>query len=262
MTALYRHEVIDDHLIIWNCNGAMRNALSPSYYAGVMSGLARASQESAICAVILAGENGFFCSGGDLNTLQKRREMSQAERSTQIENLHDIVRCIRACPKPVIAAVEGGAAGAGLSIALACDMIVAAEDAAFTLAYVKAGLVPDGGATHALMQALPRAAVSRMAMLGHPMSASRFYEFGLVSDLVVAGAAVPRAQELAQEIARGPECAIATIKALMNTAETGSLDEQLNAERDAMAAALGGDEALAGISAFLAKQRPVFRKKG
>ena len=84
------------------------------------------------------------------DTLKQRKEMTEAERRDQIENLNNIIRAIKNCRKPVIAAVEGGAAGAGLSIAMACDMIVAGQTARFTLAYVKAGLVPDGAATYSL----------------------------------------------------------------------------------------------------------------
>ena len=134
MTEKFRHEMTGACLTIWNCNPTMRNALSPEYYQGLLDGLSRAATDPSIAAVVLAGEGGFFCSGGDLNTLKLRREMSEEERRTQIENLSKIIRTIKECPKPVIAAVEGGAAGAGLSIAMACDMVLAGESAKFTLA--------------------------------------------------------------------------------------------------------------------------------
>ncbi len=89
--------------------------------------------------MILRGEGGYFCAGGDLNTLVKRREMTVPERRDNIEKLHNLVRQMRGCLKPVIAAVEGGAAGAGVSLALACDFLVAEQQAQFTLAYVKVG---------------------------------------------------------------------------------------------------------------------------
>lgn len=259
MSALFHHDVTDGVLTIWNCNAARRNALSPDYYAGLLQGLERAGAENAIVAVVLAGEGGFFCSGGDLNSLKERREMTEDARRAQIEKLNTIIRAVKACPKPVIAAVEGGAAGAGLSIAMACDMIVAGESAKFTLAYVKAGLVPDGGATYTLMQALPRATVARMAMLGLPVDASRMYAMGAVSELVTDKDVLPRAHALAQQVGQGPAEAIAVIKGLMNAAETATLEDQLKAERNAMAHALGGDEAAEGISAFLNKRTPRFR---
>ena len=259
MSALFRHEVTDGILTIWNCNAARRNALSPEYYRGLLQGLERATQESTIVAVILAGEGGFFCSGGDLNSLKERRDMTEAARRDQIENLNNIICSLKSCPKPVIAAVEGGAAGAGLSIAMACDMIVAGQSAKFTLAYVKAGLVPDGGATYSLMQAMPRATVARMAMLGEPLDAPRMYALGAVTEVVADADVLDKAQSLAMAIGQGPEKAISTIKTLINSAETATLEEQLSAERNAMAHALGGAEGAEGIRAFLGKRKPVFR---
>ncbi|MDP2520306.1 oxepin-CoA hydrolase, alternative type [Shimia thalassica] len=259
MTEKYRHEMTGACLTIWNCNPAMRNALSPEYYQGLLDGLSRAATDPSIAAVVLAGEGGFFCSGGDLNTLKLRREMSEEERRTQIENLSKIIRTIKECPKPVIAAVEGGAAGAGLSIAMACDMVLAGESAKFTLAYVKAGLVPDGGATYSLIQAMPRATVARMAMLAKPLGAKRMFDLGAVTEVLEDGAVVAAAHALGAQIANGPEQAITVIKQLLNSAETATLSEQLDAERDAMAHALGGDEAQTGIKAFLNKEKPVFR---
>lgn len=259
MSALFRHEIVDGVLTIWNCNATRRNALSPEYYMGLLQGLNRVANEGSIVAVILAGEGGFFCSGGDLNSLKQRRDMTEAARRDQIENLSNIIRALKSCPKPVIAAVEGGAAGAGLSIAMGCDMIVAGKSAKFTLAYVKAGLVPDGGATYSLMQAMPRATVARMAMLGEPLDAARMYALGAVTEVVEDADVLDKARDLAIAIGQGPEMAIATIKALVNSAETATLEEQLTAERDAMAHALGTTEGAEGISAFLNKRKPVFR---
>jgi enoyl-CoA hydratase/carnithine racemase len=143
---------------------------------------------------------------------------------------------------------------------MACDMIVAAEGAKFTLAYVKAGLVPDGGATYALMQAVPRGTVARMAMLGEPLGAERMYALGAVTELVAEGEAVAAACDLGSRLARGPEVAISEIKTLLNQAESATFEDQLTNERDAMAEALGGDEAQIGINAFLNKKSPVFRQ--
>lgn len=260
MSVLHRTEVRDNALIIWNCNPTMRNALSPDYYHGLLEGLDLAKATSSVAAVILAGEGNFFCSGGNLNMLKERRATSFEDRQTQVEKLNAVIRAVRSCPKPVIAAVEGGAAGAGLSLAMACDMIVAADGAKFTLAYVKAGLVPDGGVTYALMQALPRATVARMAMLAEPLSAGRMLALGAVTQVVDDGVAVDAACTLAGQLAKGPETAIADIKTLLNQAESATFEDQLINERDAMAKALGGDDAQVGINAFLHKRAPVFRQ--
>ncbi|MFT5114515.1 MAG: 2-(1,2-epoxy-1,2-dihydrophenyl)acetyl-CoA isomerase [Parasphingorhabdus sp.] len=257
-----RQDNYNDYMVIWNTNYSARNALSDSYCAGIMKGLKQASNDPNIHAVILAAEGGFFCAGGNLKVLKERRAMSLDQRREKINQLQDMIRAIRACPKPVIAAVEGGAAGAGMSVALACDMIVSAAGASFVLAYVRAGLIPDGGVTHALMKALPRATASRMALLAHPISAERLYELGAITEVVEAGTALEAAQSLAQELAHGPQKAIATIKSLLDQASDTPLEEQLHAECEAMAKAMGDDEAKTGIEAFLNKQRPNFRGQG
>jgi len=136
-------------LVVVNANASKRGALSPDLYRVINEALTRAN-DTHIRAIILASEGGFFCSGGDLNTLKERSSLSLEERRAKVQELHDLIAGLRACPVPVIAAVEGGAAGAGLSLALACDMLIAAEGAQFTASYVKAGVVPDAGLTSAL----------------------------------------------------------------------------------------------------------------
>ena len=134
-------------LVLSNNNPAARNALSPAFYAALTEALAQAEADPTVGAIVLTGEGGHFCAGGDLRQLAKRRELPIEERRAKLEGLHDLIRAVRDCRKPVIAAVEGAAAGAGLSLALACDMLVAARNAVFSVAYVKVGLTPDGGAT-------------------------------------------------------------------------------------------------------------------
>lgn len=171
-------------------------------------------------------------------------------------------RGLRCTTKPVIAAVEGGAAGAGVSIAMACDMVVASTTAKFTLAYVRAGLVPDGAVTYALTQALPRATLAQMVMMAEPIGAERMQQLGAITKTVHEGSAVDQACSLAEQLYTLPSCALADIKVLLNAAETSDFDAHLLRERDAMAHALGGDEAQIGINAFLNKQTPVFREGG
>ncbi len=210
--------------------------------------------------MILASEGGFFCAGGDLNILATRAAQSEAQRRQNIEALHDLIRALTACPKPVIAAIEGGAAGAGLSLALACDFTVAAEDARFTAAYVKAGLVPDAGLTHSLMSHVPRALAARMTLLGEPVGAERLHGLGALSELVAKGDSFSAAEALADRLAQGPSATHGAIKALLNAAADHDLATQLDAERDAMARAQGAPEAAEGIGAFLEKRRPDFAK--
>jgi enoyl-CoA hydratase/carnithine racemase len=119
--------------VLVNNNPGARNAITSDFYAALTTGLADAQADAEIGAIVLTGAGDFFCAGGDLNQLAKRRELSPAERRERLEGLHDLVRAIRDCANPVVAAVEGGAAGAGLSLALACDLLVSARDAFFSV---------------------------------------------------------------------------------------------------------------------------------
>ncbi|AAV94082.1 enoyl-CoA hydratase/isomerase family protein [Ruegeria pomeroyi] len=246
-----------DRLVVVNMNGARRGALSPDLYAAIAEAMEQAA-DPRIRAVILSSEGGFFCAGGDLNVLIERRQLSEAERREKVDLLHDLIRAIRACPVPVIAAVEGGAAGAGASLALACDLLVAAEDAKFTAAYVKAGLVPDAGLTSALARMLPRQLAMEMCLLARPVTAARMADLGVVNVLATPGEAETQAHALADALAQGPRGAQGVIRRLVAEAYEASEAQQLDAERDAMARAAGGDEAAEGIAAFLDKRKPRF----
>lgn len=254
---LARLDDLGDRLVVVNMNARKRGALSPELYACLATAFEQAA-EPRIRAVVLTSDGGFFCAGGDLDMLQTRRDLTESERRAQIDRLHDLVRAIRNAPVPVIAAVEGGAAGAGLSLALACDMIVAAEGAAFTASYVKAGLVPDGGLTASLARALPRQLALQMCLLAEPVRADRLAEFGVVARLAAQGMAYSEAMALADKIAQGPRDAMRVIRNVVSSAYETPEADQLDQERDAMARALGGDEAAEGIAAFLSKRQPKF----
>ncbi|MFK7836289.1 MAG: oxepin-CoA hydrolase, alternative type [Sulfitobacter sp.] len=256
MTA--RIEDAGDRLIVWNGNTAKRGALSPELYACIKEAMERA-QEPRIRAVVLTAEGPFFCAGGNLNTIIERRQISETERREKVDDLHDLLRAMRASPVPLIAAVEGGAAGAGLSLALACDLIVAAKDAKFTAAYVKAGLVPDGGLTSAMARLLPRPLAMEMCLLGRPVTAGRFADLGAISRLSAPGKALEEAMVLADTLAEGPREAQGVIRGLVAEAYEATEADQLDAERNAMAAAAGRDEAAEGIAAFLEKRKPVYK---
>lgn len=242
-------------LIIMNANPTRRGALSPDLYAAILEALKRA-KDPKVRAIILASEGGFFCSGGDLNTLKERSGLSLEERRAKVQQLHDLVAGLRAAPVPIIAAVEGGAAGAGLSLALACDMIVAAQGAKFTASYVKAGVVPDAGLTSALSRMLPRQLVSEMCLLARSVTAERMADLGVVN--LISDDPLAEAQALADTFAKGPRKAQGIIKDLVSSAYELSETQQLEAEREAMIRAVVDTEAQIGITAFLSKQTPEY----
>lgn len=235
-----------------------RNALCPELYAALEHALDHGLADPAIGAIVIEGANGFFCSGGDLDTLAGRAALSLEERGERIEELHRLIRRLRAASKPVIAAIEGGAAGAGVSIALAADLIVAAENSFLSVSYVKAGLVPDGGATASLLRALPPQTAAEMALLGSRVPTSRLAELGVVNRLTPAGGAREGALALGAELASGSPGAQATILELLNRAADEDFETQLTNERRAMAAALGSADAREGIAAFRERRSPAF----
>ncbi|WP_299617867.1 oxepin-CoA hydrolase, alternative type [uncultured Tateyamaria sp.] len=252
-----RIEDAGDRVIVWNGNTARRGALSPALYDCIAQAMELA-QERRIRAVILSSDGPFFCAGGDLNVLIERRTLSEAERSAKIEDLHDLVRAIRACPVPVIGAIKGGAAGAGASLALACDFIVAEQGVNFTAAYVKAGLVPDAGLTASLARLLPRPLAMEMCLLARPVSSDRLSHLGAVNAVVPVDDVLPEAHRIADALAIGPRDAIGVIRGMVAAAYDQSEAAQLDLERDAMAHAAGGTEAAEGIAAFLEKRKPRF----
>ena len=246
-------------LILSNNNVAARNALSPEFYAAVTTALADAAADASIGAVILTGEGGHFCAGGDLRQLAKRRELPVEQRREKLEGLHDLIRAVRDCPKPVIAAVEGAAAGAGLSLALACDMLVAARDSVFSVAYVKVGLTPDGGATAFLSEFVSRQVLTELCLTGERISGERMERLGAVNRLAEPGQAIVLALALAQQIAQGPELAMARIKDLCRQAPHNTLEQQLELEAQYMVQSQETQESREGIGAFLEKRSPCFR---
>lgn len=247
-------------LVLSNNNVAARNALSPEFYAALTTALREAAADPGVGAIVLTGEGGHFCSGGDLRQLAKRCELPVQERRAKLEGLHDLVRAVRDCPKPVIAAVEGAAAGAGLSLALACDMLVAAKNAVFSVAYVKVGLTPDGGATAFLAEFVSRQVLTELCLTGERISGERLHQLGPVNRLAEPGTALAEAVTLAAQVAAGPSQAMARIKDLCRQAPRNTLEQQLELEAQHMVRSQETNESLEGIGAFLDKRTPDYAK--
>ncbi len=250
-----RLEKHDTCLIVHNTN-AKRGAITPKLYE-VLGEAVEQSKSPEIRSLIVTGGD-FFCAGGDLSVLATRAALSSAERRAKVEVLHDVIRTMAECPVPIIAAIEGGAAGAGLALVLACDLVVAAEEAQFTAAYVKAGLTPDGGLTHSLSRLLPRQLAMQMCLLGKPISAEQLASHGGVTQLCPKGAALSCALSLAGELAAGPAQAQSRIRMLLASASDRPLADQLDREAAFMVEAQSGLEAGEGIRAFLEKRKAEF----
>ena len=245
-------------LVLTLADPPTRNTLSHQVIAAGIEALNVAESEAQIRCVVLRGAGAHFCAGGNLQGLLERRRSGPAAQVQMLDHLHQWVEALRAFPKPVIAAVEGAAAGAGFSLALACDLIVAAEDARFILSYGRIGLSPDGGATWSLMQSLPRQRVQQLVWLGEPVSARQLAEWGLVGWVVGSGQAYAEATRVAQRLAELAPNALASGKELLQNAPGHSLPQQLAAERDHFVENLFHANGVEGLNAFVEKRAPKF----
>ncbi|MCO5102989.1 MAG: enoyl-CoA hydratase [Burkholderiaceae bacterium] len=235
------------------------NTLSPDIYAAGIEALNGAERSADVRSVVLTGADGLFCAGGDLARLQANRQQPPAVQAANIDALHDWIETIRAYPKPVVAAVEGAAAGAGFSLVLACDFAVAARSARFSLAYSRVGLSPDGGASWTLAQAVPRALAAEWLMLGDTISAERLHALGVINRLSEPGAALAGALNLCAILnARAPNV-LASVKELLTDAAGSDLHAQLARERRHFVDNLHHENAGEGIAAFFDKREPLFR---
>ena len=246
-------------LVLTLSDPATRNTLSEQLIAAGIEALNVAEADSEVRAVVLRGDGIHFCAGGNLQGLNARRQSGPDAQVRMLELLHQFVEALRVFPKPVIAAVEGAAAGAGFSLALACDLVVAAEDARFILSYARVGLTPDGGATWHLGRALPRQLVQELVWLAEPVSARQLNALGLVNWVTDSGQAFTEALKVAARLEAMAPNALAGAKELLHRAPSNSLTQQLAAERDQFVESLFHANSGEGLQAFFEKRAPKFR---
>lgn len=246
-------------LILTLSDPAHRNAIGPAMYAAGIEALNVAETNPDIRSVILTGEGAHFCAGSDVQRLKAFREQPAENQAPVIESLHNWMEAIRTFPKPVIAAVEGAAVGSGFSLALMCDLIVAADSSVFAMAYSNLALSPDAGGSWNLTQALPRALASELLLLGDRIKPQRLLELGIVNRVVEQGHALSEALVLAERInARAPNV-MNSIKELINDANTHNLTEHLAQERQQFVKNLHHPNAGLGIQAFLDHDTPPYK---
>ncbi|WP_066265335.1 oxepin-CoA hydrolase, alternative type [Hydrogenophaga palleronii] len=259
MTASLKSHSHGQTMVLTISNPEHRNALGPDMYAAGVEALNIAESSPEVRSVVITGEGGNFCAGGNLQRLLANRQQAPEVQAQSIEGLHNWIETIRAFPKPVVAAVEGACAGAGFSLALACDLIVAAQGSVFVMAYANVGLSPDGGATWSLMRALPRATALQLLLCGDRVGAERLQQLGVVSQVSSTGESLADALSLCERLnARAPN-ALASIKELANDAATVALHAQLDAERDHFVRNLHHANAGEGIAAFMEKRPANYR---
>lgn len=249
-------------MVLTISNPENRNALGPEIYAAGIEALNVAESSPEVRSVIITGgetpTGPAFCAGGDLRRMLERRQQPPEVQAASIEALHTWIEAIRAFPKPVIAAVEGAAAGAGFSLAMACDFIVSAQNAVFLMAYTNVALSPDGGGSWLLSRSLPRQLVTELLLCGNKLDAQRLHALGIVNRVVNQGSTLSEALAFAETLnARAPN-ALASCKELINEAAGNNLHQHLNLERDHFVANVRHANAGIGIEAFLNKTKPKY----
>ena len=241
-------------------NPTKRNSMVKGFHDEFQSSIKMAEENKDVFSIIITGEGDFFCAGGDLNALKTRRSMTEEQRYETLNQLNGTIEAIYNCSKPVISAIEGGAAGAGVSLAMACDLVVMSEHTFFSLAYVKIGLTPDGAATKFLSETMPRQLLSEMAMIGGKIDSSRLYQIGAVNVLAQKGNAKETAIELSKNFENLPKNSISRIKKLTRSAYGNKFTEQIKLETDFMVQSQGDNESIEGIDSFLEKRSPDYKK--
>jgi 2-(1,2-epoxy-1,2-dihydrophenyl)acetyl-CoA isomerase len=218
----------------------------------------RAAGDDDVRAMVLTGAGRGFCVGQDLREHADGLAAGDTDLNTVTEHYNPIVLALASCPKPVIAAVNGMAAGAGASLAFACDFRLAADNAAFLMAFARVGLGPDTGASWTLQRLVGYGRAMAMLMLAEPVAAQHALEMGLVNAVVAAEDLAGAAKELAVKLAAGPTMAYAGIKRAMNGAASSSLADALAVEAQVQAECGRTDDHRNATEAFLAKQPVTF----
>jgi len=237
------------------------NALNLAMIEDLRAATAQAEHDASVGAVVIRGGE-HFMAGGDLKWFHSQLALPPAERQALFEQtiaaVHATTLQVRRMGKPVIASVNGAAAGFGLSLMLACDLAVAAETAYFTLAYCHIALSPDGGATWFLPRAVGAKRAAEIALLGDRFDAAQAKDWGLINRVVPAAELEAETFKLARRLAAGPREALARTKALLQASSSNSLPEQLFAEQTSFAACSVHDDFAEGLGAFLEKRKPAF----
>jgi 2-(1,2-epoxy-1,2-dihydrophenyl)acetyl-CoA isomerase len=230
------------------------NAFTTAMHDALRAALEQA-QEPEVRAVVITGAGKGFCAGQDLNEF---RDVGGDIGGHLEASYHPNVRAIRSLAKPVIAAVNGAAAGAGLSLAAACDLRIAADTATFVPGFIGIGLVPDSGGTYFLARLLGPARAFSWTSSNRRLTAAEAHAWGLVDEVVEAAALPGRAAEVAATYAAGPTAGIGLTKRLFGQSLDATLDEQLALEAELQSAATKTEDFREGVSAFLEKREPRF----
>ncbi|MBV9897692.1 MAG: enoyl-CoA hydratase [Chloroflexi bacterium] len=233
------------------------NALSAEMLRELSQAVRAAERDDAVRAVVLTGAGSGFCSGADISEFSTELEAGEHLRST----FNPLITRLHTLEKPVLAAINGVAAGAGLSLALACDLRFAASSARLVVAFIRIGLVPDAGLTYFLPRLIGPAKTLELAWTGDPIGATEAYELGLLNKVVPDDQVVSHAQELASRLATAPRKAVALVKRAVNQAHELPIERVLEMEAAYQTIASRDANFAEGLAAFREKRPPRFNDK-
>ncbi|UJL45512.1 enoyl-CoA hydratase [Virgibacillus sp. NKC19-16] len=233
------------------------NAFSPEMITGLKQAINQAKLEEEIRVVILSGAGRTFSAGGDLKTMGKKEPIEVYEH---LGELNELIRSMRDLEKPIIAAVHGYAAGAGFNLALACDMILAAEDSKFVLSFSQVGLISDGGGLFFLPRLIGPYRAKELLFSAEPIKVDEAHRLGIVNHVFPLDEFQEKVSAFAAKIASGPSVAYGFIKKIADQSLVSSLDEILEQERITQATVINTDDHQEGVQAFFEKRKPNFKK--
>jgi 2-(1,2-epoxy-1,2-dihydrophenyl)acetyl-CoA isomerase len=252
--------LVDDHdavRVVTLNRPAVKNAIDLSLRVALAEALESAAADPVVRAIVLTGAGGAFCSGGDIATMQRQ---SPAQTFPRAQAAQRVVRAIWSTPKPVVAAVEGPAFGAGAALALACDRVVAGDGAVMSMSFTAVGLAGDMGIFASLPARVGAPRAKQLLMLPRRIDAAEAQAFGLVDEVVSAGCARERALEDAERLAAGPGDALGVIKAMFDGSPRTPA-EILELEVRNQARLFDSDDFAEGVAAFREKRVPHFRSQ-
>ena len=236
------------------------NSFTTEMHGEIREAMAQVASDADIRCLVLTGAGRGFCAGQDLGDRAVTADGSTPDLGESVKkNYNPLIRSIMNLPKPVICAVNGVAAGAGSSIALACDIVLAARSASFIQVFCKIGLVPDSGGTFNLPRAVGLARAKGLAMLGDRLPAETAEEWGLIWKCIDDDELQADAQKMARHLAKQPTRALGRIKKLLNESSSNTLVEQTDLEQQAMQKLGQSDDYREGVAAFMEKRPPVFK---
>jgi len=257
-------QIKDSHVLVNINEGVMHlslnrpnslNAFSPDMITGLKDALKRAKHDEDIQVITISGSGRSFSAGGDVKTMGKREPLDVYEH---IGELNELILLMRDLEKPIIAAVHGYAAGAGFNLALACDIILAAEESKFVLSFSKVGLISDGGGHYFLPRLIGPYRSKELLFSAEPITVEEAHSLGIVNHIYSLDEFKNKVREFAGRLAAGPATAYGFIKKIVDQSSVSSLDEILEQERITQATVVSTDDHQEGVQAFKEKREPNF----